>query len=109
MGSALLRRLVVIFSLLAFVGSGLTSPMAAAHPDMHMTMQGMSDGSMPCCPEKAPSCITDIGCAMLIGLPMLPSLTSTTLSWSTLTYTVSHDVGQGLSLQPALGPPRLPA
>jgi hypothetical protein len=109
MDSALLRRLVVILSVLAFVGMGLASPMAAAHSDMHMTMQGMSHGAMPCCPEKAPSCITDIGCALLIGLPLLPSLTSTTLSWSSLTYTVSHDAGEGLSLQPALGPPRLPA
>jgi len=83
--------------------------MAAAHSDMHMAMQSMSDGSMPCCPEKAPACITDIGCVFLVGLPLLPSLASTRLSWSTLTYAVSHDVREGLSLQPALGPPILPA
>jgi len=109
MGSAFLRRLVVILSLLAFAGAGLASPIAAAHSDMQTTVQNMSDGSMPCCPKKASSCITDVGCAFLVGLPLMPSLTSTTLSWSPLAYTLSHDFAEGLSLQPALGPPKLPA
>jgi hypothetical protein len=107
MGYACLRRLVVAVSLLAFAGAGFVSPMAAAQPHMRMSMQNMSDGSMPCCPEKAPSCVTDVGCAFLIGLPLAPSLTSTTLSWSALTYTVTQDGGEGISLQPALGPPIL--
>ena len=106
-GYALFRRLVVMFSLLAFVGAGLASPMAAAQSDTQMSMQNMSNGSMPCCPEKAPSCITDVGCAFLVGLPLPPALTSTTLSWSTLAYAVTHQGGEGLSLQPALGPPIL--
>jgi len=107
MGYALLRRLVVAFSLLAFIWAGLASPMASAQPDKQMSMESMSDGSMPCCPEKALSCITDVGCAFLVGLPLSPSLTPTILSWSPLTYAVTRDGGEGLSLRPALGPPRL--
>jgi hypothetical protein len=109
MGYMLIRRLVVALSLLAFVGAGLVSPMAAAQPDKQMSMENTSDGSMPCCPEKALSCITDVGCAFLVGLPLSPSLTSTILSWSPLAYAITHDGGEGLSLQPALGPPILPA
>ena len=107
MGYTLLRRLVIIVSLLAFVGTGLASPMAAAHSDMQMASQAMSDGPMPCCPDKAPSCATDMGCVFLVGLPLPPSLASTALSWSSLAYSVFDHHGEGLSLQPALGPPIL--
>ena len=110
MVNALIRRLVVALSLLAIVGTGIASPMAAAQPDMAMASQAMADdGSMPCCPHKAPPCVTDLGCVFLIGIPAPSGLASTALSWSTLTYALSHDVGEGLSLQPALGPPILPA
>jgi hypothetical protein len=110
MVNALIRRLVVAFSLLALVGTGVAAPMAAAQPDMAMASQAMADdGSMPCCPHKALSCVTDLGCVFLVGIPTPSGLASTALSWSTFTYTVSHDVGEGLTLQPALGPPILPA
>ena len=110
MVNALIRRLVVALSLLALVGTGIASPMASAQPNMAMTSQAMTDdGSMPCCPHKAASCVTDIGCVFLVGIPAPSGQMSATLSWSTLTYTVSHAAGEGLSLQPALGPPILPA
>lgn len=110
MVNALVRRLVVALSLLALVGTGIASPMASAQPNMAMASQATSDdGSMPCCPHKAASCITDLGCVFLVGIPTPSAHGATALSWSTLIYTVSHSAGEGLSLQPALGPPRLPA
>jgi hypothetical protein len=110
MVNAFIRRLVVALSLLALVGTGIASPVASAQPDKAMASHAMTDdGSMPCCPHKAPSCVTDVGCVFLIGIPAPSGHGSATLLWSTLTYTVSHSVGEGLSLQPALGPPILPA
>lgn len=110
MVNALIRRLVVALSLLALVGNGIASPMASAQPSMAMASQAMTDdGSMPCCPHKAASCITDLGCVFLVGIPTPSAHGATALSWSILTYTVSHSAGEGLSLQPALGPPILPA
>ena len=110
MVNALIRRLVVALSLLALVGTGIASPMASAQPITAMASQAMTDdGSMPCCPHKAPSCMTDLGCVFLVGIPTPSGHGAGTLSWSTLTYTVSHSAGEGLSLQPALGPPILSA
>ena len=110
MVNALIRRLVVALSLLALVGTGIASPIAAAQPHMATAAQAMTDdGSMPCCPHKAPSCVTDLGCVFLVGIPTPSGQGATALSWSILTYTISHDAGEGLSLQPALGPPILPA
>ena len=110
MVNALIRRLVVALSLLAFVGTGIASPMASAQPHMAMASQAMGDdGSMPCGPHKALTCMTDLGCVLLVGIPAPSGHGATVLSWSTLTYTVSHSAGEGLSLQPALGPPILPA
>ena len=110
MVNALIRRLVVALSLLALVGTGIATPMASAQPDMAMASHAMTDdGSMPCCPHKAPSCVTDLGCVCIVGIPTPSGQGSATLSWSTLTYAVSHSAGEGLSLQPALGPPILPA
>jgi len=110
MVNALVRRLVVALSLLALVGAGMVSPVAFAEPDMAVASQAMTDdGSMPCCPHKAPSCVTDLGCVFLVGIPVPAGQGAATLAWSALTYTVSHHAGEGLSLQPALGPPILPA
>ena len=110
MVNALIRRLVVALSLLALVGTGIASPMAWAQPNMAMASQAMTDdGFMPCCPQKAPSCVTDLGCVFLVGIPAPSAHGVAALSWSTLTYTVSHYASEGLSLQPALGPPILSA
>ena len=105
-----LRPFVVVLSLLAFVAAGLSPAMA----DMAMrtnavAMSTASDDPMPCCPEKAASCVTDVGCVFLVGLPMPPLTVSTALGWSLLRYDFSHDRADGLSIQPALGPPILSA
>ncbi len=111
MVNALLRRLVVALSLLALVGTGIASPMAAAAqadmaPSMAMASHAMmDDGAMPCCPQKAASCITDLGCVFLVGVPAPSGSASAALSCSALAYSMSHEHGEGLSLQPALGPP----
>jgi len=103
------RHLVITLSLLAFVASGLAPAIAMPVSTMSgVAMPAMSmapEAPMPCCPEKAPPCVTDVGCVFLIGLPM-PALTvSKALTSSALAYGVSHDRGEGLSIEPALGPP----
>ena len=106
---ALFRRFIVALSLLAFVATGFAPAMAMA--DMATPMKAMmstaSDDPMPCCPEKAPSCVTDVGCVFLVALPMPHLTASVALGWSLLSYEFAHDRGEGLSIQPALGPPIL--
>ena len=106
----IIRRFFVILSLVAFLGTGLAQGMKidpiapSGHP---MTMAGMSETPMPCCPDKAASCVTDIGCVFLVGMPVPASTFANTFAWSTVAYRVSHEVGEGLSLLPAIGPPIL--
>lgn len=109
MGYALIRRLVIVLSLLAFVGTGLaeTTTVAWTEPPGNAMVSGASEAPMPCCPAKALSCVTDAGCVFLVGLPMPQSLVSVNFAWSLLAYRISHDDGEGLSIQPALGPPIL--
>ena len=107
---AVFRQIVVILSLLTFVGAGFAEAMTMDAPaPSGMAMQSSSEAPMPCCPEKAASCVIDVGCVFLVGLPMPQPIVSKTLAWSSLTYQISHDRGEGLSIQPALGPPILPA
>jgi hypothetical protein len=111
MAPALFRRFIVALSLLAFVATGLAPAMAMAEAptSMKAIMSTASDDPMPCCPEKAPSCITDVGCVFLVAVPT-PHLTALgPIGWSLLRYELSHDRGEGLSIQPALGPPILSA
>ena len=110
MAHRLIQRLFIVLSLVAFTATGLAQAAmldAAVSPGKTMVMSDMSDSSMPCCPEKAPSCNTDMGCVFLVGLPMPVSTLVSTLAWSAVTYPASHDGGKGLSILPALGPPIL--
>jgi hypothetical protein len=110
MAHRLIQRLFIVLSLLAFTATGLAQAAmldATVSPGKALAMSGMSDSSMPCCPEKAPSCNTDVGCIFLVGLPMPVSALVSTLAWSVVTYPASHDGGEGLSILPALGPPIL--
>jgi hypothetical protein len=110
MAHRLIQRLFIVLSLLAFTATGLAQAAmlnATVSPGKAMAMSGISDSSMPCCPEKAPSCNTDVGCIFLVGLPMPVSALVSTLAWSVVTYPASHDGGEGLSILPALGPPIL--
>jgi hypothetical protein len=112
MGSRLLRRFIVILSLLTFVGTGLAGAgtMGKAEPSgTAMAMAGLSMAPVPCCPGKAPSCMTGAGCVFLVGLPLPASALSGSFAWSMLAYAISHDRGEGLSIRPDLFPPILPA
>ena len=118
----LLRRLVFLVTLAAFLGAGVTQAMPSAtmmaSPEMAMTMvmpmtmDVAQDGdAMPChkdpapCQEQLPGCMLDLGCVFLIGLPLPSALTATPLSWSTITYWARPDGVAGLSRKPALDPP----
>jgi hypothetical protein len=108
MAFRLIRRLFIVLSLVAFTATGLAQAAmldTAMSSGKAMAMSDMSDSSMPCCPEKAPSCNTDVGCVFLVGLPMPASTLVSTLAWSVVTYPTSHNGGEGRSILPALGPP----
>jgi hypothetical protein len=110
MAYRIIRRFLVVLSLVAFVGTGLAQGMKIdpiAPSGNEMTMSGMSEAPMPCCPDKAASCITDIGCVFLVGMPVPASTFASRLTWSVVAYRISHDIGEGLSVLPALGPPIL--
>lgn len=100
--------MVVILSLLTFVRAGFAEAMTMGAPDpsgMAMAMPSSSEAPMPCCPEKAPSCVTDVGCVFLVAIPMRHLNVSKAVARSAVRYQISHDRGEGLSIQPALGPP----
>jgi hypothetical protein len=107
----LLRQLVVLVTLGAFVGAGVVQAMPSAPmagPRMAMTMaMDMADGEMPApCQEKMPGCMVDLGCTFMAGLPMPPMPTVTQVSWSTtVTYWLESTCAAGLSLKPPLDPP----
>jgi hypothetical protein len=110
MAHRLIQRLFIVLSLVAFTATGLAQAAmldAAVSPGKATAMSNMSDSSMPCCPEKAHSCVTDVGCVFLVALPMPASTLVSTLAWSAVTYPTSRDGGEGLSILPALGPPIL--
>jgi hypothetical protein len=107
-----IRRFFIILSLLAFAGTASAQAVnldIGQHSGSSMTMPDMSDTDvpMPCCPGKAVSCVTDMGCVFLVGLPLPASMPAIGLILSQVTYPISHDNAEGLSTQPALGPPIL--
>ena len=110
MAHRLIKRLFIVLSLLAFVGTGFAQATmldTAQSSGKAMAMSDMSDSAMPCCPEKAPSCNTDVGCVFMVGIPLPAPGIASTLAWSAVAYRMSHDAGEGLSIQPAIGPPIL--
>lgn len=108
MAHLMVRRFFVALALIALIGTGFaqaTMAVPVASSDNVMTMSDTSEAPMPCCPEKAPPCVTDMGCVFMIGIPAQPAMTSTPLSWLPVTYPEIHDSGEGLSLEPELTPP----
>jgi hypothetical protein len=106
----LLRQIVFLVTLGAFLSVGVTQAMpraVAPSPSMAaMTMDMATDGSMPApCQEKMPGCMLDLGCIFMIGLPLPATPTVTQLSWSSVTYWMTSAVPAGLSRKPALNPP----
>jgi hypothetical protein len=104
------RRVFVVLTLIAYVGASVLLPAAAPAMAGDLT-KGMAQhqeapsDKMPC-KHSAPTCITDLGCVFLVGLPTLPDPTLLTLTaWSSVSYPGSPDALQGRSVKPAIGPP----
>jgi hypothetical protein len=104
------HRVFIVLNLIAYVGASVI--MLAAGPSMAGDMaDGMAQhqeapsDKMPC-KHTAPTCITDLGCVFLVGLPTIPDPTLLTLTaWSSVSYPGSPDARQGRSVKPAIGPP----
>ena len=105
------RRVFVVLTLIAYVGASVLM-LPAAVPSMAGDMtNGMAEhqeapGDKMPCKHTAPTCITDLGCVFLVGLPTIPDPTLLTLTaWSSVSYLGSPDALQGRSVKPAIGPP----
>jgi hypothetical protein len=109
----LLRRIVTIFIVIAYVGATMlqVAPATAANATMSQTtMGGISHGQdnpghkMPC-KGMLPGCVTDLGCIFLVSLPP-PGLTFVTVTaWSSVSYDNPSQGLNGRTIKPALGPP----
>ena len=105
------RRVFVVLTLIAYMGASALM-IAPADPSMAGDMtsgmaqhEGAPSDNMPC-KHTAPTCIIDLGCVFLVGLPMMPDPTLLTLTaWSSVSYPGSPDALQGRSVKPAIGPP----
>lgn len=108
----LIRHLVLVITLGAFLGAGamrVSWPVQAA-ASSGITMMTPADGDAPMpCKGMAPTCMTDLGCIFMIGLPTVsPALTMTRLSLSRIRYGDLAQVADGLTRKPALDPPIFP-
>lgn len=105
----LLRQIVFLVTLGAFLTAGVTQAMpraVAPPPSMAMmTMDMASDGTPAPCQEKMPGCMLDLGCIFMVGLPLPSTPAVTQLSLSSITYWTTSIVHAGLSRKPALNPP----
>ena len=109
----LLRRILILLIVTAYVGATMlqVAPAYAADADMsRSSMSGMmreQDGQgdkMPC-KDMVPGCVTDLGCIFLMSLSA-PDLTLVTVTaWSSVTYPGSDQSLRGRTIKPALGPP----
>jgi hypothetical protein len=105
----LLKRLIVMVTLGAFVGAGVMQimpPAEAQSPTMTMKMNA-DGGSAPVpCKNTTPGCTTDMGCIFMVGVPVAAaSLVVTDLEWSRVTYWGSSPFAGGFNPEPAIGPP----
>lgn len=109
MFARLLRQIVLLVTLGAFLSAGVGQAMpraVAAPPSIAtMTMDMAGDGVPAPCQEKMPGCMLDLGCIFMVGLPIPSTPAVTRLSWSSVAYWVALAVPVGLSREPALDPP----
>ena len=102
------RRAIVAFMVGAFLSAGIQPaglPGVTASHDMMVMAQSDGGASRPC-EGMTPDCMTDLGCILMVGLPIVSSLSATTrLSWSRIRYGEIALVADGLTRKPALGPP----
>ena len=108
----LIRQVILLITLGAFLGAGTMQGawpvQAAAAPGMTMMAQADGDAPMPC-KGMASTCMTDLGCIFMIGLPTVsPALTMTRLSWKPIRYGDPIQIAGGLTSKPALDPPIFP-
>ena len=109
----LLRRILVLLIVTAYVGATTlqVAPTHAANAHMSSSsMNGMmheqdgSGGTMPC-KGMLPGCVTDLGCIFLVSLPAPNVALFAVTAWSSVIYAGSSQSLRGRSIQPALGPP----
>lgn len=109
----LLRRVLMLVVLGAFLCVGLGQPVPSLDAAPTGDMAGMSvvmdmgDGStmpMPC-KGKIPNCYSSMGCIFMVAFPPGYTPTATQLVWSRVVYPGTVTWHAGLSLEPDLGPP----
>jgi hypothetical protein len=111
MSVRLLRQLISVLLVAAYLGATIFAPVAYAAPSdmsgMMMKQDGMGDQTpMPPCKAMKTGCVTELGCVFMVSLPA-PDLTVTAaIDWLPVTYTVASEFLEGRSTKPALGPPR---
>ena len=112
MWSRLTSHVILVITLGAFLGAGMMQGawpvQAAASPVMTMVTQPDGDARMPC-EGMAPTCVTDLGCIFMIGLPTVSlAPTMTRLCWKRIRYGDLAQIAGGLTPKPALDPPMCP-
>ena len=117
-----IRQVILFITLGTFLGAGMIQAawpvQATASPGMAMVTPAMvtpgavtpADGGAPMpCKGKVPTCMTDLGCIFMIGLPAVsPALTMTRLSLSRIHYGDLAQLAGGFTRKPALDPPIFP-
>jgi hypothetical protein len=114
----LLRRVVTIFIVTAYLGAAVlqVTPSYAASVGMnhaamrHAQMSGMmQDKDHPSdetpCKGMLPGCIGDLGCILLVSLPGADLTLVTVTDWSSVSYNNAPEGTSGRTIKPALGPP----
>jgi hypothetical protein len=108
-----LRRLFAILFAVAFFNATMMQGMSAvampAHTDMSMTMAA-NDGAPPSqpmpCRGMMPSCMIDIGCIFVIGIPAPPPRLVVHLTWAPVSYPwPAVEASDGGARAPDLRPP----
>ncbi len=111
MPTRLLRGFLTLLILSAYLGATVhaIAPTAyAASADMSHGMMhepgGMGD-KMPC-KGTMPTCMTGLGCALMVSVPAPELVAPTSIAWSRVTYSGSLDLRHGRTIRPTLDPPR---
>ena len=110
----MLVRLLRRFFALLIVSAYLSATILAAMPNANAAAVEMGSGmmhqqngtshEMPC-KGKMPTCMTELGCVFMVGLPAPDLVASTSIAWSRVVYSGSLDPLHGRTIRPALGPP----
>ncbi|MCW3476387.1 hypothetical protein [Limobrevibacterium gyesilva] len=105
----LLRQAIIVVTLGAFLGAGVVqiTPIAQATPSAMTMNMAQDDGGPPQpCKHMTPGCMVDLGCVLLLGVPVPPVMLAVAeLEWSQVTYLSSSPATSGLAPEPAIGPP----